>query len=609
MALAAYVASSGLARAPYTLGGVSLPAPKDQPHQAGPALGREPEAGGEPTPADVQMRVRAVAAAGLSFSIADIRQADAPLVYVNAAFERTTGYGFAEAVGHNCRFLQGPATDAGSVDGIGRAMAAGEHLVATLLNYRKDGSCFWNEVSLSPVYDGSGALTHYVGIQSDVTARISAEQERAGQLAAERDARADAERAQDRLALLAEATSMLAATLDVEESLARLAELVVPGLADFCTLDLLDRSGGLRRVSSRHRDAACEAALEVVERLQPTSLTNDSATAKVLSGGPAVLVERVQDDYYEGKVSNPDLMAAYRALHISSLIVVPLRARRQVLGALTLFADGSGRQFDQRDLATAADLARRAALTVDNARLYQHQHDVAEALQRSLLPRLPEVEGLEAAARYLPSDTAGEVGGDWYDLLHLPDGAVGLAIGDVMGHDITAAAAMGQFRSVLRSYAWQGGTPAQVLDHLDQLVQGLGIGQLATALYGRLDLPVDGLPGRLHYSNAGHLPPALRRPDGSVELLAEAQSLLVGAALGTQRAEATVEMPAGSVLVLYTDGLVEDRHRDIDDGLAALQAALAAAPADAEGICDALTTAMSTASRADDVALLVVRVL
>lgn len=609
MAFAAYVASSGPACAPYTLGGVSLPSPKDQPHPVGAALGEEPEAAGEPGPADGQLRARAAAAAGLSFSIADLRQADVPLVYVNAAFERTTGYAFGEVVGRNCRLLQGPSTDAGTVAEISRALAAGEHLVTTLLNYRKDGSCFWNEVALSPVYDEAGALTHYVGIQADVTARVLAEQERTGQLAGERAARADAERAQDRLTLLAEATSMLAATLDVEESLSRLADLVVPALADFCTVDLLDRSGGLRRVSSKHRDAACEATLEVVERLQPTSLTDDSATARVMAGGPPVLVEQVSDDYYEGKVTEPELLAAFRELGIRSLMVVPLRARMQVLGALALFADGSGRQFDQQDLATAADLARRAALTVDNAQLYQREHDVAEALQRSLLPRLPAVQGLEAAARYLPSDTAGEVGGDWYDLLHLPDGAVGVAIGDVMGHDITAAAAMGQFRSVLRSYAWQGGSPAQVLDHLDQLVQGLGIGQLATALYGRLALPVGGLPGRLHYANAGHLPPALRHPDGSVELLVDAQSLLVGAVLGTERVEAAVEMPAGSVLVLYTDGLVEDRHRDIDEGLALLQAALVAAPDDAEAICDALTTAMSTESRADDVALLAVRVL
>ncbi len=258
----------------------------------------------------------------------------------------------------------------------------------------------------------------------------------------------------------------------------------------------------------------------------------------------------------------------------------------------------------------APDQARRPALTVDNARLYEREHQVAEALQRSLLTQLPQVPGLDRAARYLPGSTAAQVGGDWYDLFALPDGAIGFAIGDVMGHDLSAAASMGQLRSVLRSYAWQGSRPAVVLDHLDQLVQGLGMTQLATAIYGRLTLPSGSREGSLTLANAGRLPPVLRRPGGTTELLSGAQSLLVGAELGTDRAELSVPVEAGSLLVLYTDGLVEHRGADLDDGLQRLRRAVAAADApDADGVCEQVLDALGIDGHEDDLALLVVRVL
>jgi PAS domain S-box-containing protein len=551
------------------------------------------------------IRDRAVIAAGLSFTIADPRAEGVPLVYVNPAFERTTGYRAEEVVGRNCRFLQGPQTDPGAVTRIKEALDREEHLVITLLNYRKDGSAFWNELSLSPVYDARGSLTHVVGIQADVTTRVHYEQEMAAHLLAEQAARAEAEKSRERLALLAEATSLLAATLDVDESLDRLTSLVVPALADFCTIDLLD-GAGVRRVSSLHVDPSKAELLRIVEELQPHSLSSSSATAGVLQGGDPVLIRDMAEGWLDDRITDPRLVDAYRQLDIQSAVIVPLKARATVLGVLGLFTTSeSGRVHDEADLGIAADLARRAGLTVDNARLYQREHDVAEKLQNSMLPTIPEVAGLQIGKRYLPSHTAGEVGGDWYDVLPLPDGRVGLAIGDVMGHDIAAAASMGQLRSVLRSYAWQGDSPSMVLDHMDDLVQGLGMAQLATALYARLDLTTL----ELCYANAGHLPPAVRRPDGSVRFLRGAQSVLVGAIPAAGRTDETVVLERDSVLVLYTDGLVEDRERDLDDGLVMLADALRAAPLDAEGICDAVTTALSTSSRADDVALLVVKVL
>ncbi len=557
---------------------------------------------------EVEMRDRAVIAAGLSFTIVDPRQPDSPLVYVNPAFERTTGYSAEESVGRNCRFLQGPDTDPAAVQRVRDALEREEHAVVTLLNHRKDGTAFWNELSISPVYDGEGALTHFVGIQADVTARVAVEQERERHLAAEQAARGSAEQAQRRLALLAEATSMLAATLDVDQSLDRLVRLVVPIMADWCTVHLLADDGGVERLVSTHADPEREPLLRRLEELQPTALNERSATESVLRGGPPVLVPTITPGVLRDRIDDPELVGLYEQLGYGSAVVVPLRARNHVLGALTLITDGSGRTFDEDDLAMAADLARRAALTVDNARLYQREHDVAESLQRSLLPTLPRVAGLDVAARYLPGSTAAQVGGDWYDLFVLPDGTVGLAVGDVMGHDMTAAAAMGQLRSVLRSYAWQGDSPALVLDHLDQLVQGLEMAQLATALYSRLTLPVDGRSGVLELANAGHLPPVLRAPDGTTRLLDEAQSLLVGAALGLERTEVSVPVEPGSMLVLYTDGLVEQRGVDPDAGLERLRQAVAELDTSggAKGACDALLDALDGRERDDDVALLVV---
>ncbi len=557
--------------------------------------------------ADVMLTDQAVRAADTSFTLSDPRLPDDPLVFVNPAFERTTGYSWAEVAGRNCRFLQGPDTDLADVRRLSEALSRGEHCTVTLLNYRKDGTTFWNELAVSPVYDDEGTLMQHVGIQTDVTARVLAEQAAEQHLGAERIARADAERAQRQLALLAEATTVLAGALDVTDSLERLSRLVIPLMADWCTVRLLEPAGG-HRMSARHSDATKAPLMRRLEELDPRGLSSLSWTAHVLSGGDPVLVA-VDDETLVRGIDDPDLLAVYREAGVRTAIVVPLRARGTLIGVLTLMTDGSGRTYDDDDLFVAADLACRAALAIDNTLLFQREHEVAEQLQRSLLPRLPVIDGLDCAARYLPSSVGAQVGGDWYDVFALPDGTLGIAVGDVMGHDMTAAAAMGQLRSVLRSYAWQGAAPAVVLDRLDQLVQGLDMAQLATCAYGRLDLPTPGAAGLLRLCNAGHLPPVLRSPDGDVRLIGGPPSLLVGAALGTTRTEVEEVLAPGSMLVLYTDGLVEHRGRGIDDGLGALQAAVASAPTtSAEAVCEHLIAALTSGPLEDDVALLVLRV-
>jgi serine phosphatase RsbU (regulator of sigma subunit) len=250
---------------------------------------------------------------------------------------------------------------------------------------------------------------------------------------------------------------------------------------------------------------------------------------------------------------------------------------------------------------------------VDNARLYSEAQEAAITLQRSMLPSIPQVPGLDIAAHFLPSSGTAAVGGDWYDVLPLPDGAVGLAIGDVMGHDMHAAAAMGQLRSVLRSYAWEGDSPAGVLDRLDRLVQGLHMAQLATTIYARLVPSDDGFV--LTYANAGHLPPLLLTPDGKVVWLEEGHSPLIGAVdeadkNGEPRAQASLPLPVGSVLLLYTDGLVEDRALDLEVELGRLEDILRRQPPGVavSDMSDVILSEMARRELLDDAALLMVKV-
>jgi PAS domain S-box-containing protein len=546
------------------------------------------------------LRDRAVLATDVSFTISDPTLPDDPLVWVNPAFTRITGYTFEEAAGRNCRFLQGAATDRGVVGAMRKAVADQQSITVTVLNYRKDGTAFWNEVSMSPVFDGEGRLTNFVGVQADVTARVQAEAEREAAYRA-------AERAQGRLSVLAGVSASLSTTLDVAEALNRMAQELVPAIADWCAVDMTEPQG-IRRVAVAHRDPGRLAALQSVP---PTAGPGGTTVSAVLASGQPQLFSVIDDDRLAELAGPPERLALLREVGLRSGLVVPLRARSRVLGALSLGLADDTRRYDEDDLSMAADIGRRAGLAVDNAQLFGKEHEVAVALQRAMLPRVPHVDGLEISAHYFAGSERADVGGDWYDVLPLPDGSVGVAVGDVMGHDLIAAAAMGQLRSVLRSYAWEGHRPSEVLERLDRLVQGLGMAQLATCVYGRL-LPVDG-GALLRYANAGHLPPVVQRRNGEVEVLNDGKSVLIGAPGGageTGRPDGSAFIPHGSTLVLYTDGLVEDRETDIDAGVARL-CALVAGHDPALGVstlCDRLLDELLTGPRTDDAAVVAVRI-
>ena len=557
------------------------------------------------------LRDRAVVATEMSFTITDPRRPDDPLIWVNPAFTRLTGYSLAEVVGLNCRLLQGPNTDRGTIARIVAALRRREPVTEVLLNYRRDGTAYWNQVSISPVFDGDGELVNFVGVQNDVTERVLVEQER-------RAALAEAEDARGQLRLLAEATTQMTEALDVADACERLARIVVPQLADLCAVDLLDRPGSVapQRMAVAARDRSDEALLRALGVVRAYRAGTDTDTGSVLAGHEPVLLADLPERGEQRYAHDAAAAAAYDRLRLRSAMVVPIRARGRVLGALTLFTQHPyGRRYGPRDLYLATDLAGRAGLTVDNARLYEVQHAAAVTLQHSLLPALPQVAGLALAARYLVGMDGNQVGGDWYDVLPLPDGAVGIAVGDVVGHDLRAAAAMGQLRGVVRSYAWDGDAPGSVLDRCDQLVQGLEMAAMATAVYARIEQPDDTGHRRVRYANAGHPAPLLLRPDGTLVRLDERRSPMIGAvrALGRRagpgRSEAVVPCAPGSILLLYTDGITDIAGEDADERTALLEGTFAAMKpgADPENVVEEVRRTCVPDGLCDDVALLAVR--
>jgi PAS domain S-box-containing protein len=569
------------------------------------------------------LRERAVIATDITFTITDPRQPDNPLIWVNPSFTRVTGYAAHEVIGRNCRFLQGPATDAGSVAMIRSALEARETVTTTLLNYRKDGTAFWNQLSVSPVFDGDGELVSFVGVQTDVTERVRVEHEREAAFAAEQSARQeaelarsvaeqarrDAERAQERLALMAEATSTLIATLDMSELLDRLAGLCVPLLADWVYLTILDEYGGIRNAVARHRDGR-EADLQEFTALHVMHLPTHSPSRRSISTSQPVLLAELTPEIIAEAITSSGAREAFHRLGGSSILTVPMVARRRTLGAIALVRGPGGRAFTRDDVELIEDLAGRAALAMDNVRLYQREHAVADTLQRSLLPVLPEVRGIESAAHYVSASSAADVGGDFYDLLELPDGSVGIVVGDVVGHDVAAAATMGHLRGLLRACIWdaEDADPGQVLARVDRLVQGLRVASLATMVYARALRPTTPwLPWRLHVANAGHPPMLLRSPDGPVRVLSEITGMLVGVDAGTQRDTVVLEVPPGSTLIAYTDGLIERPGADMDQGISELCARVVDAPVGARPreLCDAAVS--GALDHRDDVALIAVR--
>ncbi|GAB7030234.1 SpoIIE family protein phosphatase [Streptomyces sp. NPDC021749] len=456
-----------------------------------------------------------------------------------------------------------------------------------------------------------------------------------------------AEVAQERLRLIYDAGLRIGTTLDVGRTAAELADVAVPRFADVVTVELLEPvlrgdepeaalTTELRRMAVRGvpEGSAIYRVGEVLRFVPGTPMATSLASRRTVL---------VPDLRRSEEWRRQDLEGSRRVLdaRIRSLISVPLQARGVVLGVVSFWRSDDSDDFEDEDLTFAEELAARAAISIDNARRYTREHTTAVTLQRSLLPQaLPEQSALEVAHRYLPAQAG--VGGDWFDVIPLPGTRVALVVGDVVGHGLHAAATMGRLRTAVHNFSALDLPPDELLNHLDELVSHIdtdearaagrrlgdtdgdavawpGIGSDtegvrpdgggtgitgATCLYAIYD-PV---AGRATVARAGHPGPALVHPDGSVTYpdVPVSPPLGLGASVPVETAELT--LAEGSRLVLYTDGLVEDRDRDIDTGLAMLHTALeSAGRRDPDQICAAVLDAMLPEHPSDDIALLVAR--
>jgi PAS domain S-box-containing protein len=444
--------------------------------------------------------------------------------------------------------------------------------------------------------------------------------------------------------LLAQITGALNETMEAEEAVAVLAELVAPTLADWCIVTLVEGEGQLassrwrerlRDLATWHGDPGKRSLVERYAKVRISALSDESFVRRGLESQDPVILESHAEETVGAALESEEARQVLAELAPESAVAVPLRGRGHTLGLLTAYRSADRPAFGTEDLDVLREIAARAGLALDNARVFAEQRKLAEALQRSLLTDPPEPDHLHVTVRYEPAAEGAEVGGDWYDSFIQADGATNVVIGDVVGHDTAAATAMGQLRGLLRGIAITTGEgPAEVLSRVDSAMRLLQIDTTATAVAARFEqTPQDREQGLTHlrWSSAGHPPPlvAVARdplrpgrgldvaeigPDDGVEVdvheLEQDPGVLLGLDPAAPRHEAVFTLPQGSTVLLYTDGLVERRGEDIDVGIARLRDAFAEVVAQglaADLACDAILRRLRPEVPEDDVALVMVR--
>ncbi|MFI8825888.1 SpoIIE family protein phosphatase [Streptomyces sp. NPDC053431] len=495
-------------------------------------------------------------------------------------------------------------------------------------------------VNLYRVHSGSGRPIGVAGLGIDVTRRQNAAREAAS--------------ARRNLALLNEAGARIGNSLDLEATARELLDVAVPGFCDLAAVDLYQglltgdeappgRWGSSHDVgygagsAELRRVAVASAVSDTPVRIGKPRPSEDDTAARTPGADGEVCCDTgpIEVGSVHRYPFNSPCAGALRTGRVrtvpgaegslvQSTLVVPMVAHDTVVGLVQFSRAKGSESFGERDRALAVELAARAAVCIDNARLYRREHERALILQRSLLPPGdPEAAGLDIACRYLPGTVGSEVGGDWFDVIELPGHRTALVIGDVMGRGLRAAVAMGELRTAVRTLAQLDLEPAEVLSHLDEIARGLGTPAgaqqsarahkargpelsevyLATCVYAVYD-PVT---RRCTFANAGHLPPVLVEPGEEALLLDVPPGMPLGVG-GEPFEEVEVELPEGALLALYTDGLVESRDHALDEGLSAFRSALANHGRPLEDVCDHVLTTLDTRHGEDDIALLMARI-
>ncbi|MFF5277374.1 SpoIIE family protein phosphatase [Streptomyces sp. 900116325] len=551
---------------------------------------------------DLALSVQLVAQSPIGLAVLD---SNLRYVMVNPALESLNGLSAAQHIGRDVHQVLRFLDDTGAVASMMRqVLDTGRPLINHFIVGRSPtdpGDEIARSVSYYRLENPAGRV---LGVAASVV--DSTEQHRAG---------LEAAAARKRLATIARASAMVGTTLDVEKTARELADILVPELADLAAVDILDAVLDDRQPETVSPGASAVFRALAVTAAYPTDAVYAAdqtghiaayaadrlITQCVITGRP-VLVNQVTDTDLQHIAAEPRGAALLAQAGLHAYLAVPLIARGEVLGALDLCRARNPLPFDPDDVVLAVELADRAAVRIDNARLYQNQRRTALTLQRHLMTHLPpQPTGLEIAYRYQPAQVSAEVGGDWFDAIPVAGDKTALVIGDVMGSGINAAATMGQLRTAVRTLAELDLDPAQVLLHLDHIAAGLEPG-FATCIYAVYD------PHRMHcvIALAGHMPPVLTRLGRPPELV----ELPTGTPLGVGVAafeQTTLQLDTGDQLLLYTDGLVETRDQPIDTRLNALLDLLTEPQPTLEATCDHLLGALRHPHDHDDVALLICR--
>jgi PAS domain S-box-containing protein len=467
-------------------------------------------------------------------------------------------------------------------------------------------------VGLLSVYGTTPWTSEQRQVADDIVARAALALDNSLAYARAQAAREAAEKSEKRLTLLAQVSEALSGTEHTEEAVGRLARLVVPQLGDWSFVTIIDEDGNLRDVGLAHRDPERQADLEAYSAVHLQEMTYESAVATGLRTGQHVIVPQLRDDILARFLPDPSVARLTKRLDPHGIAVFPLTARARTFGVLVCATTTPRGGHTADEIATGLEVARRAGPVLDSARAAERARNLAESMQRSLLTVSSPGAGLAVATHYRPAYVDREIGGDWYDVFTLPDGSTVVTIGDVMGHDMAAIAAMAQVRTFMRANAWTlQHSPDQVLAATDRVSRGLGPRTFATAVTAELQPAGPDGSVLMRWANAGHPPPAVLTASGEVTLLdAHAPDLPLGIVDDAPRHGRETVLAAGSTVVFYTDGLIERRDREIDMGLRELERVLARLAAhDPESLLDALIADLiGHSSHNDDTALLAVRV-
>jgi PAS domain S-box-containing protein len=488
--------------------------------------------------------------------------------------------------GYGRRWLERvhPADVRAVADAWQEAIESGEPFGAEMRLLRSDGEYRWHAARALPQRDADGRIWRWTGSITDVQ---------------------DVRRAVEEREFLSRASRLLAESLDLEHTLHNLAQLTVPRFADWCEIRLKTEQGRIQTVALAHWDLERMATAQQFVGRVHLNANAEVGSPRVIRTGRSEIIETIAPNVIDEVVGDEGEQQLYAMLGTRSAACIPLSAQGETLGAMAIVYGDSGRRFRPDDLPVLEELGRRAGIAVQNARLFEREHRVAQSFQEASLPAaLPVIDGATFDAVYVPANDEAQVGGDWYDAVRLADGRVVVSIGDVAGNGLRAAVTMGNMRQIIRGIAQVHADPALMLDAADRALRLEHPDRFVTAFVGVFD-PI---AGTFAYASAGHPPPMLRRADGTIELLSDG-GLPLGLRNVAKEIGRNIEIEPGSHLVFYTDGLTEVARRPADgeDFVRSLLAdgALLAGPHPARAVRDAV---FGGAAAKDDVAILVLGV-